>query len=316
MILTAPYTFQYAGDIFMKKMYGVTTPVVTPFTADNAVDTAALRQLTDFLISRGVHGLYPNGSTGEMNKMSVEERMLVAETVQDQAAGRIPVFVQVGAQTTADTLKLAKHAVQIGAAGIGVLTPQYMGVTDDELVYYYTTVSASIPDDFPVYLYNIPQCSGNDITPAVVDRILRETKNVVGIKYSFSDMERFRQYLQCGDGNFDVIVGPDRLMLVGLMMGCKGTVAGCSQCDPTPFVNCYQAFLEGNMSAAQQASAEINELCDIVKAGSNIAYTKAALESEGLGRTHVRAPALDLDDAHRDVLLTQLKDYRRKYSRV
>ena len=128
MILTAPYTFQYAGDIFMKKMYGVTTPVVTPFTADNAVDTAALRQLTDFLISRGVHGLYPNGSTGEMNKMSVEERMLVAETVQDQAAGRIPVFVQVGAQTTADTLKLAKHAVQIGAAGIGVLTPQYMGV--------------------------------------------------------------------------------------------------------------------------------------------------------------------------------------------
>ena len=151
MILTAPYTFQYAGDIFMKKMYGVTTPVVTPFTADNAVDTAALRQLTDFLISRGVHGLYPNGSTGEMNKMSVEERMLVAETVQDQAAGRIPVFVQVGAQTTADTLKLAKHAVQIGAAGIGVLTPQYMGVTDDELVYYYTTVSASIPDDFPVY---------------------------------------------------------------------------------------------------------------------------------------------------------------------
>ena len=129
-------------------------------------------------------------------------------------------------------------------------------------------------------------------------------------------MERFRQYLQCGDGNFDVIVGPDRLMLAGLMMGCKGTVAGCSQCDPTPFVNCYQAFLEGNMSAAQQASAEINELCDIVKAGSNIAYTKAALESEGLGRTHVRAPALDLDDAHRDVLLTQLKEYRRKYSRV
>lgn len=298
----------------MKKMHGVITPIVTPFTSEDLVDTAALRQLTDFLISSGVHGLYPNGSTGEMNKLCIEERFLVAETVLEQAAGRVPVYVQVGAQTTTDTLTLAQHAWKIGANGIGVLTPQYMGVTEDEMVHYFTLVANSVPEDFPVYLYNIPQCSGNDLTPSAVERILRDTKNVVGIKYSLSDIDRFREYLQCGGGNFDVIAGPDRLLLPCLAMGCKGTVAGCSQCDPVPFVACYEAFMAGDLATAQQESLRLNELCDIVRAGSNIAYTKAALESLGLGRTHVRAPAMDLNDSDRTQLLSRLAAYHEKFA--
>lgn len=300
----------------MKKMYGVTTPIVTPFTADDQVDTALLRRLTEFLINSGVHGLYPNGSTGEMNKLRPDERRLVAETVLEQAAGRVPVFIQVGAQTTADTLALAQHALRIGADGIGVLTPQYMGVTEDELVHYYAEVANSLPEDFPVYLYNIPQCSGNDLTPTAVERILKVTKNVVGIKYSLSNIDRFREYLQCGGGNFDVIVGPDRLLLPCLAMGCKGTVAGCSQCDPAPFVACYESFMAGDLAAARQHSQRLNELCDIVKAGSNIAYTKAALESFGLAGAHVRAPAMDLDDARRGELLSALAAYHDKYGHV
>ena len=188
-----------------------------------------------------------------------------------------------------------------------------MGVTEEEMMDYYVSVSKSVPEDFPVYLYNIPQCSGNDLTPATVNRILAQAKNVVGIKYSFADIERFRQYLLCGSGGFDVIVGPDRLLLPGLAMGCAGTVAGCSQCDPTPFVQCYEAFTTGDISRAQAASRRINALCDTVRAGSSIAYTKAALESEGLPRMFVRQPAKDLNELERQSLAVALQAYHAAY---
>lgn len=299
----------------MKKMAGVITPIVTPFTKSDMIDFQALYSLVEYLIAHNINGIYANGSTGEMTRMSIEERKAVAEAVTKQAAHRTGVYIQVGAANTALTVELAKHAYSIGADGIGVLTPQYMGVTDDEMTDYFVEVAKSVPDDFPVYLYNIPQCAANDITPAVVEQILSQCSNVVGIKYSYSDIERFRQYLLCGNGSFDVISGPDRMTLPALAMGCCGIIAGCSQCDPVPFVNCYQSFISGNLDDAREFSRQLNELCDIVKAGSNISYTKASLESEGLPRMYPRKPSKPLSDDERTALLNNLNTYRKKYHR-
>lgn len=299
----------------MKKMHGVVTPIVCPFSPDDSIDFDAFGKMIDFLIEKGVHGLYVNGSTGEMNRMTVEERKALTEYAVKRVAGRIEVYVQCGAQNTAQTIELAKHALACGADGIGAVTPSYMGVKDYEMVEYYCDIAGALPDDFPVYLYNIPQCSANDIKPAVVEEILKRCKNVVGIKYSFPDMDRFREYIACGHGSFDVISGPDRIMLQALTMGCKGVVAGCSQDDPTPFVNCYNAYMAGDMKAAEQANREINELCDIVRAGGDIAYTKAAMVSEGLPLTYPRKPALPLPEEEVNILLDKLKVYRAKYKR-
>lgn len=299
----------------MKKMAGVITPIVTPFTKSDTIDFQALYSLVEYLIANKINGIYANGSTGEMTRMSIDERKAVAEAVTKQAAHRTGVYIQVGAANTALTIELARHAYSIGADGIGVLTPQYMGVTDAEMVDYFVEVANSVPDNFPVYLYNIPQCSANDITPSVIERIISQCCNVVGIKYSYSDIERFRQYLLCGNASFDVISGPDRMMLPALAMGCCGVIAGCSQCDPVPFINCYQSFMAGNLSEAREFSRQLNELCDIVKAGSNISYTKASLESEGLPRIYPRKPSKPLSDAERTVLLNELNAYRKKYHR-
>lgn len=110
----------------MKKMYGVTVAMVTPFTDMDQVDTDYLTRYSEYLIQAGgVHCLYPCGTTGEMLKMSVDERMLVAKTVIDVAAGRLPVFIHVGASTTRETMLLARHALKNGADGIGVVSPQF-----------------------------------------------------------------------------------------------------------------------------------------------------------------------------------------------
>ena len=297
----------------MEKMKGVTVPIITPFTSDDKVDIEGIVALVDYLVSNGIDSIYPNGTTGEMLKMSVDERKIVAETCIKASNGRIPVFVQVGAANLSDTLKLAEHAVAIGAAGIGVVTPQFFGVNHREMVNFYVTVANSVPVDFPVYLYNIPQCAGNDISISDVHEILSATKNVVGIKYSYPDLLRFNQYLSCGDGDFDVIVGPDKLFLPGLAIGCTGVVSGCAQCHPYPFTEVYRRFLAGDIKGAQQAQRQAIELADVVKAGANMGYFKAALEYHGVGHFYMRAPALDLTDDEKSSLFNALDEYHKKW---
>ena len=107
----------------MKKLYGVITAMTTPFDEQGKLDLEALRAQTEFLIEKGVNCLYPCGTTGEMFLCSEEERKTIAETVLKTAAGRVTVFVHVGAMTQEETIRLARHAESIGADGIGVVTP-------------------------------------------------------------------------------------------------------------------------------------------------------------------------------------------------
>ena len=129
--------------------------MTTPFTADGKVDTAALEEQTEYLIEKGIQCLYPCGTTGEMYLMSAEERELVAETVVKKAAGRVTVFIHVGAMTVDETIRLAQHAHKIGADGVGVVTPSYFTVNDRAMVEYYKTVCAALPDYFPVYVLSL-----------------------------------------------------------------------------------------------------------------------------------------------------------------
>jgi 4-hydroxy-tetrahydrodipicolinate synthase len=291
-------------------MYGVTTAMLTPFDVNGNVDIKTLRLYTEYLVNEGVHCLYPCGTTGEMLKMNSDERKLVAQTVIEQVAGRRPVFIHVGAMTTAETLELALHAQTIGASGVGIVTPQYFGVTEREMIEFYVTVATALDDDFAVYLYNIPQCAANDLTPQMIEQILKRTKNVVGVKYSFADFVRLKDYLTCNNGNFDVVFGPDRLLLPAMAMGCVGTVSGCSNCGPKPFVQVYDRFVQGDLKGARIAQHCATQLCEITKNGANMAIFKAAMEFNGLPASHMRAPALDLTESERQELFEALGAYR------
>lgn len=297
----------------MQKMFGVITAMVTPFTKDDRIDVETLKAYTEYLIGKGVNCLYPCGTTGEMLKMTAEERKLVAETVVNQAAGRVPVFIHVGAMTTKETIELARHAVSIKAAGVGVVTPQFFAVNDREMEEFYVQVANSLPEDFPVYVYCIPQCAANDIKPEVIDRIVKRTKNVVGVKYSYADFIRVKNYLLCNNGNFDVVVGPDRLFLPALAMGCVGTVTGCSNCGPEPFVKVFECWNKGDIEGARKAQEEANELCEISLSGANMAYFKSAMAHNGLPYGHMRAPHLDLSKEEEQAFLAKLDAWKAKW---
>ncbi|MCD2493668.1 dihydrodipicolinate synthase family protein [Lacrimispora sp. NSJ-141] len=280
----------------MKKLYGVVVPIVTPFTPEDEVDVEGLKRLTDFLIDKGVHCLYPAGSTGEMLLMNVEERKILAETVVKQAAGRVPVFIQAGAMNLRDTLELAAHAVSVGADGIAIVTPSYFGLSDDELFIYYKTIADSVPADCSVYMYGIPQCSVNDITPELAVRVAEACPNVVGLKYSFNDMIRLQKFMEIRGGDFSVFSGCDNMFAMTALAGADGIVSGNAQAIPEHYVAIWNAVKEGDAKKAMSLQSRTNMLNNIMCRNFDKARFKAVLKHRGvLEYDFMRAPLQPLD---------------------
>lgn len=293
----------------MKKLFGVISAMTTPFDENNRVDVAALEGQTEFLISKKVNCLYPCGTTGEMYLMSAEERELVAETVIKKAAGRVTVFIQTGAMTPEDTIRLSRHAQKSGADGIGVVTPSYFNVDDRAMIQFYKDVCGAVPRDFPVYTYVIPQLAHNDITAETMNKIAKECHNVVGVKYSFPDMTRVTEYLEVNGGNFSVVVGADHLFLAALSIGCDGAVSGCSGPMPEVFVEVYAKFLAGDWEGAKKAQSRATKVVRILRGGADMGIFKSVLTDRGIPGGHMRKPLLDLEMKDKAGYFNELKPY-------
>ena len=300
----------------MQKLFGTVIPIVTPLTEDDKIDVESLKKLVDHCIDNGMNCLYPNGTTGEMMYLTVAERKQVAEVVVEHTNKRVPVFVQVGAWNQADTIELAQHAVAIGAEGIGVVTPIFYKLSDQGLFDFYKAVSDSVPEDFPIYLYSIPQNAVNDITPECAARIAAECPNVVGIKYSFPDMTKIQNFMPIktkGGEPFSVLVGPDHLFEAVCAVGGEGTVSGNAMCIPEHYAAVWKAIQAKDYDAATKYQRETNVLNALLCKINNIAAYKVVLKNEGvLATTKMRRPFENLTPEQEKELLDGLKalDYR------
>lgn len=277
---------------------GIFPAMVTPFNENGAVDTRGLKSHANFLLDAGVHGLHPCGTTGEVTLLTSDERRLVAETVLDAAGGRAPVIVQVGHMFPSEAAALAKHAVAAGAAAISVVTPYYYSLPERALLAYFEEVVAAVPEEFPVYLYNIPQCTNNPVRPNVLATLMEAHGNVVGAKHSMSDIEWLAEYLAATDGKAQLFVGSDKVALQGLATGAVGVVSGNANAFPELFVEVYSSVRSGDLTAARTAQERITVIADLLGNGGSLASFKAVAKARGVEMdTRVRAPLPQLDEA-------------------
>lgn len=293
----------------MKKMFGVSTAMLTPLNEYGEVMVPELEQYVDFLISKGVHCLYPLGSMGEMNLLTVPQRKIVAETVVKKTDHRVPVFVHVGAIRYEDTLELASHALEIGADGIGAVTPSYWPFKENEIIKFYQLLSASLPKNFPIYMYNIPQYSTIDLTTKMVKEIVDTCENIVGIKYSVGNMARTQEYIEVNK-NFSVLQGGDLLMTLALSLGCEGVISGYSAAFPEYFVRIYDAYLANDLQTANKYQKEITHLTSFLKKElSTIPKLKAYLNLRGINVGVAKQPFLMPDQQQLSRLKLELTKF-------
>lgn len=279
------------ADAFFKAR-GLIVPTLTPYDRRGDVDYGAIRAHVDFLIEKGVQGLYPGGTTGEGPLLRNDERRKIAEVMVDQARGRVPVIVQIGALTTDDTIALAAHARDAGAAAVAAVTPWYYVLSDAALIEYYRRVALAL-EGYPLFLYNIPGNTGNNLTPATVAQIAAQNPNVIGIKDSSGNLPATIEMLRLRDGQFQVIIGQDGLLLAGLAMGVQANVSGNANVVPELFVSLYEAFWRGDLPAARAAQEKIDLVRRVLKDGGDLSLFKAMVARRGIPMGGVRAPLIN-----------------------
>ncbi len=229
------------------KFQGIFTALVTPFNSEGEVNRNSLREVIRFQIEKGVNGLFVCGTAGEGPLMSVKQRKIVAETVIGEVSNRVTVIIHVGTTNTNEAVELAKHAEDIAADAVGVVSPYYYKPDLDGLFNHYRIISESV--EIPVFVYNIPQMTGFNLTPRIVAKIC-ELPNVIGIKESSNNLIQIREIIETAPKKIVVINGSDNLTFAAFMVGADGLISGTANVDPELFVELYKAYKSGDYSRA------------------------------------------------------------------
>ncbi|HEY8193342.1 MAG TPA: dihydrodipicolinate synthase family protein [Gaiellaceae bacterium] len=205
---------------------GALAAAVTPLRDDGAaLDEPAFAPYVDFLAEGNLDGILALGTTGEGILLSTEERKRAAELFVEAAEGRLQVAVHSGAQTTADTVELARHAVEAGADAVAVIGPPYFAY-DEEALYRHFAAAAEASGAVPFYLYEFKGRAGYSIPLPVVERL---GDRVAGLKVSNQPFEAVEPYLVEG---LDVFIGAESLVEQGLARGAAGSVSGLAAAFP------------------------------------------------------------------------------------
>jgi len=274
-------------------IHGIICPIVTPFNEENLIDLECTRRVVDFLLSRQIDCLMVGGTTGEGMLLSVAERKTLCEAVIEHVAGRAPVIAHTGCISTADTIELTRHAERTGATAASVVTPYYFTLDDDALFGHFVSIAKAVPD-FPTFLYTIPANARNDVSSALLKRLLGAAPNIVGMKASNPDLMRLQEYIEAGGERFIVLNGVDGLMLPALALGAVGQVSGNSNVFPETFRALYDAFMAGDVERARSLQQLINRIRVVFKDGITPAYFKAGLNLRGVPAGRVRPPLREL----------------------
>ena len=256
--------------------------MATPLSADGqSVNLPVLEPLINLLINAGVKGLFVGGTTGEGILLSLEQRQALHERSMTAIAGRVPALIHVGANTTAESVILARHAQSIGAEAIVAVTPTFYPLPDTSLAGYFRDLAAAAPDT-PLLAYDIPHMAVNGVSPALLAILVQEIPTFAGIKTSNADAQVIRRQIDATPPDRIVLAGNESIALASLSLGANGLISGLATALPEPFVRLTEAFFSGDIARAQQEQKRVNWLLDLIPAGKRIGALKSLLCQRGI----------------------------------
>lgn len=286
----------------------VAPAMATPLTPDGYhLNADVIPKLADFLIERGVGGLFVGGTTGEGILLNDTDRRQLHELSIVAAAGRVPVLVHVGTNDTRSAIALAEHAAKIGADAIVAVTPTFYGVSDDALFIYFAAIATAAPET-PFFVYDIPQMAINGVSPALAERLAAHIPTLAGVKCSRTDMQAIRRLIDAVPDNVLILAGNEPIMLGSLALGAHGAISGLATAIPEPFVALLAAFEGGEWQEAQRQQRLINRLLTQMASGPRIGSIKAILQARGVSVNRPMPPRLPGSAELWDALQTILEN--------
>ncbi|TDQ41102.1 4-hydroxy-tetrahydrodipicolinate synthase [Aureibacillus halotolerans] len=291
------------------KFAGIWPAMVTPMTEQQDISIPAIEQLTNELISYGVHGLFALGTNGEFHMLTKEEKRTVAKTIVRAAAGRVPVMAGTGGNSTREVIELSKEMESIGVDALSVITPFFVPPGPEELSVHYESIADAV--GVPVILYNIPSKTGMSISADTAKRLAKHP-NIAGIKDSSGDFDLIKAYIDVSQGeDFAVFAGTDSLILQTLQAGGHGAVAATANVLPDHVLAIYDGFLAKDARKSEEAQASLQALRDTFSLKAIPSALKKAVELKGIPAGPPRLPVTEASGAELEAIKHMMQGYQK-----
>jgi len=291
------------------RLTGLIAASYTPMNADGSVNLEMAPRIVDHLVEAGCGGVYVCGSTGEGVSLTSDERRSLAEAFVKAAGGRLPVIVQVGHNSLAESRALAAHAEQAGADAISANAPSYFVVKSADMLAACMADIAAAAANTPFYYYHIPST-----TRAAVDPVEflacggRAIPTLRGLKFSDLAVFDYQACMEFGDGRFDVLWGCDEMMLSALAVGARGAVGSTFNVAAPLYLRIIKAFDAGDLAEARRLQYLSVQLVRVLLRHAPLHTSlKSVMGMIGLDCGPCRLPMEPLPDGARDKIRTDLE---------
>jgi dihydrodipicolinate synthase/N-acetylneuraminate lyase len=273
------------------KLQGIFTPNIVPLDARGEINEAELRRYTDWLIDRGVHGLYPNGSTGEFTRFTTEERRRIIAIMADQTRGRVPILAGAAEANTRETIAACEYYHSLGVRAVAIVSPFYYKLSPQAVYAYFKEIGDNTPID--VTLYNIPMFA-SPIDVPTVQRLSEECEKIVAIKDSSGDLPHMIRMIQAVRPNrpdFTFLTGWDAALMPMLLIGCDGGTNATSGVVPEITRKLYDLTLAYRIDEARDLQFKLVTLFDKMLLSADFPEGfRAALRLRGIKTGEGRQP--------------------------
>ena len=268
------------------------TALLTPFK-DNKVDYSSYRELIDFQINNGTHGLVPVGTTGESPTLSHDEHKKLIEVCIEQSNGRVPVIAGAGSNSTSEAVDFVKHACSAGADGLLVVTPYYNKPTQSGLLAHYKELVKHTSK--PIIIYDIPGRSVIQMTDETMAKLAQD-QFIVGVKDATADLTRPTRLQNVISDDFIQLSGEDGTALAYLAAGGHGCISVTANIAPKLLSRMHNAWRQGDINTAQEINKKLMPLHDALFCETSPGPLKYAASLLGICSSDARLPIVEIEE--------------------
>ena len=282
-----------------EKFKGIFPALLTPFDENDRVNVKVLEELVDYNLKKGVDGFYVGGSTAEAFLLTEEERLLVMKTVSERAKGKCTLIAHVGCISTAQAIKFAKAAEEMGYDAVSSVAPFYYKFSFKEIKKYYFDIVDAV--SLPMLIYNFPAFSGVNLTVDNIKEFLEDDR-FIGVKHTSNDYFALEQFKAAFPDKL-VYNGYDEMLLAGLSMGADGAIGSTFNFMAEKFIKIRELVAQNDLTGAQKVQKDANAIIQALCKVGVFQGEKAVLDALGFDFGPARAPFAPLTKEQKKELL-------------
>ena len=287
---------------------GAGVAIITPMHEDGSVNYEKLEEILEFQIANSTDAVIICGTTGESSTMTHGEHLKTIKFAVDKVAKRVPVIAGTGSNCTETAIMMSKEAASYGVDALLVVTPYYNKATQKGLIAHYTAIANAVPET-PIIMYNVPSRTGCNLQPATVAALVKNVKNIVGIKAASGDLSQIAKMISMAGEDLELYSGNDDQILPIMSLGGLGVISVLSNVAPKQTHDIVMKFMEGDTREAARLQLEAIPLINALFCEVNPIPVKTAMNMMGMEVGPLRMPLCEMEESNKETLAKAMKDY-------